>query len=91
MTTGEPLSNFLHQAVLASETRHINVCEVNGRKFILTVTLEEETGGSAGGAEDIAVSTRYIYNAIYLVVCIKGGSCDQNSSTVMSICKYHYE
>ncbi|XP_069990538.1 uncharacterized protein [Penaeus vannamei] len=59
MTTGEPLSYFLYQAVLASETRHMNVCEVNGRKFILTATLEEETGGAtgsepAGGAEGAA-------------------------------------
>ncbi|XP_047489973.1 uncharacterized protein LOC125039765 [Penaeus chinensis] len=57
MTTGESLPSFLYQAVLASETRHVNVCEASDGKFILTATQEEKAGGAtgsetAGGAGD---------------------------------------
>lgn len=86
MTTGEPLSNFLYKAVLASETRHMNVCEVNGRKFILTAALEEETVGTtgseiAGGIEDAAGKyTQSVPIMLYIYLCMH--MCLQNTSTV---------
>ncbi|XP_069990535.1 uncharacterized protein [Penaeus vannamei] len=69
-TAGEPLSNFLYLPVLASEIRHMNVCEKNDRKFILTVTLEEETECATGSETAAGKYTQSVPIMLYIYLCM---------------------